>query len=374
LQLKKIPLKIAVTGTRGKSSITRTLASILRNNGLVVLAKTTGTEAMYILPDGNELPVKRLGKTSIIEQKKLVRKAVKLKADCLVTELMSIQPECHYTETHRLLKPDLVILSNLRPDHIHLQGETPEEISECYIHDIYPGSTVVLHEEDITSILRAALQKNKVKILTDKNDLAKNLKISGVAAQQQFTENLDLVCTAAMHLKVDQETIQKGVEKAQLDKGKLEIFTLEQDNKTLFFINSFAANDPVSTYQVIQKVTGMINRDNIHPIGLLSLRSDRGERSHQWLKWFMQNGLSPLQKIYLVGAHKRIIGKKLPDTEIIHSGRPDEIMNHIIHQCPDGSVVFGMGNFHGVGKKMVAYWEKTVNKSYQMKRANIDIE
>ena len=38
-----IPLTIAVTGTRGKTSVTRMLASVLRESGRRVLAKTTGS-------------------------------------------------------------------------------------------------------------------------------------------------------------------------------------------------------------------------------------------------------------------------------------------------------------------------------------------
>jgi UDP-N-acetylmuramoylalanine-D-glutamate ligase len=37
---ENIPLVIAVTGTRGKSTVTRMLASVLRCNGQHVLAKT----------------------------------------------------------------------------------------------------------------------------------------------------------------------------------------------------------------------------------------------------------------------------------------------------------------------------------------------
>ncbi|MBC6948955.1 poly-gamma-glutamate synthase PgsB, partial [candidate division KSB1 bacterium] len=37
-----IPLRISMTGTRGKSSVVRMLASVLREDGKKVIAKTTG--------------------------------------------------------------------------------------------------------------------------------------------------------------------------------------------------------------------------------------------------------------------------------------------------------------------------------------------
>jgi hypothetical protein len=67
--LKKIPLRITVSGTRGKTTVVRSLASILRLAGYQVLAKTTGSEARLILPDGTEEPIKRHGLTTIMEQK-----------------------------------------------------------------------------------------------------------------------------------------------------------------------------------------------------------------------------------------------------------------------------------------------------------------
>ena len=54
--LRKIPIRVHVNGTRGKSSVTRLIAAALREGGTVTCAKTTGTLARFIQPDGRELP------------------------------------------------------------------------------------------------------------------------------------------------------------------------------------------------------------------------------------------------------------------------------------------------------------------------------
>jgi UDP-N-acetylmuramyl tripeptide synthase len=51
---RRIPLRIAVTGTRGKSSVVRLIAAAMREAGLSVLAKTTGSQPILIHPDGEE--------------------------------------------------------------------------------------------------------------------------------------------------------------------------------------------------------------------------------------------------------------------------------------------------------------------------------
>lgn len=357
-RLKRIPVRITVTGTRGKSSIVRTLASVFRNHGKVVLAKTTGTEAKYILPDGQEARVKRFGKTSIIEQKKLVRKASGLNVDFLITEIMSIHPEYHRIETHRLLKPNFTIISNFRPDHTHVTGRTPDDISKVYVNDIFPSSTVLVHDEDVNSILLSEIKRSNSNLVRVKKDVLKEFKISGADSIQQFSENLDLVIEAARHFGINENVLKNGIENTQLDIGRLELFRFTTENKSICFVNSFAANDPASTIQVIQKVSERMNTKDTELVGLLSLRSDRGERSQQWLDRLVQKESFPIHFLYLVGAHKKIFSRKFQESEEIRSKDPAWITNHIISKSTNGSIVFGMGNFHGMGKKLLEFWKE----------------
>src|SRR5260370_12007806 len=90
--LLAIPVRIHVAGTRGKSTTTRLIASGLRAGGLRVVAKTTGSEARLIRPDGGEEDWPRWGPASIREQMRLVAYAARMGADALPVERMAIQP------------------------------------------------------------------------------------------------------------------------------------------------------------------------------------------------------------------------------------------------------------------------------------------
>ena len=74
-RLARIPIRIHVSGTRGKSSVTRLLAAGLNEGGVVAAAKTTGTLARMIFPDQEEIPVYRPLGANIIEQKRVIASA-----------------------------------------------------------------------------------------------------------------------------------------------------------------------------------------------------------------------------------------------------------------------------------------------------------
>ena len=71
--LKKIPIRIHVNGARGKSSVTRLIASGLRAGGITTMAKTTGSAPRIIDESGKDHIIHRLRSASIGEQLKLLK-------------------------------------------------------------------------------------------------------------------------------------------------------------------------------------------------------------------------------------------------------------------------------------------------------------
>ncbi|MGB7296420.1 MAG: poly-gamma-glutamate synthase PgsB, partial [Candidatus Aminicenantales bacterium] len=99
-----------MTGTRGKSTVTRLIAGALKEGGFPVLAKTTGSKPVLILPDGREEEIIRRGLPAILEQKKVLKTAAGVGSWALVTELMSIRPENLAVESRRLFRPHILIV------------------------------------------------------------------------------------------------------------------------------------------------------------------------------------------------------------------------------------------------------------------------
>ncbi len=376
-RLESIPLRVAVTGTRGKSSVVRLLASILRADGRQVVAKTTGSEPRYLLPDGKEVEVPRRGVPSIIEQKKLVKRAAAMGADCVVAEIMSIHPENHRIESHRLLRPQIVVLTNVRLDHTDAMGETEDEIAEVLALGFAPGATVFVPESENRRAFASAVAEMGGALVevsgrveaesarerpgqpaeepTDPADLQTE------AGPAEFSENIDLARAVGRHLGIAEEVIAAGIRDAAADAGAVRVweYRSEQAAKSCYLVNGFAANDPRSTLQVVAQVREALPSCPDRLTGLLALRPDRGDRTVQWIEAIRSGDLDCFDCLYIVGGHARAVKRKLPEVRVLSEDRPEQLMATIMADIGDGGVLFGCGNYVGTGQLLVDHWERT---------------
>ncbi len=360
-RIKSIPLRISVTGTRGKSSVVRLIASILRESGKAVLAKTTGSEASYILPDGNEFEVPRRGIPTILEQKKLLKKATQLHVDCIVAEIMSIHPENHFVESQQLLKPNFVVLTNIRPDHIDAMGKTEEKIASVYCLDFPAETTLFIPAQEVRPAFLKRVEKNNIELIASQQRISSEQRKPdakfNIAA---FSENIDLAVSVARHLGVDDEAISRGIQKAKQDVGELKIWKYESTDlrKTCYLVNAFAANDPQSTLQILSFLKNRLPVGLNNFFGLLNLRADRGDRTIQWIEALNNGSSREFQKIFVMGAHTKAVKRKLKSVSIIEEQRPERMMNTILNEVEGQSVIFGFGNIGGAGRALVEYWNQ----------------
>src|SRR4026208_1958889 len=72
-RLSKLKIRIYVNGIRGKSTVTRLIAGVLREAGIQTLAKTTGSAAMVLLPNGKKIPIKRRSSPTIMKLLNIAR-------------------------------------------------------------------------------------------------------------------------------------------------------------------------------------------------------------------------------------------------------------------------------------------------------------
>ena len=130
--LARVPVRIFVNGTRGKSSVTRLITAVLRGSGTPTVGKTTGTCSRLILPDGKERPVPRDGPPNIAELIRTFRTAHRLGAEAIVFECMAVDPDLQRIAEERIVRPTITVLTNARLDHTDVQGSSVYEIARGF--------------------------------------------------------------------------------------------------------------------------------------------------------------------------------------------------------------------------------------------------
>ncbi len=354
-----IPLVVAVTGTRGKSSVVRVLASVLREAGDTVLAKTTGSQAQFVLPDGTTQDVPRRGIVSILEQKKVLKKAVELRANCLVVEIMSIRPENHFVESQQILKPDIVLVTNVRRDHTEAMGETEIEIASVLRLDV-PSTASVYVPEEFRSLLDPQSSGVKsLRISSVRQGCSDPLRTTLKAWKiTEFAENLDLVASVVRDLGVPDDIASRGIENARHDIGKFRVWTYRIGGKRVFLVNAFAANDPDSTMRIYEKTRQTLAAAPALFTGLLNLRYDRPDRTVQWIEALQENAPSHFKSLYVVGGHAHVVRRKVKTASVLPLSSPDEITNVIAETMEEDGILFGFGNIGGLGRRLVEHWQR----------------
>jgi poly-gamma-glutamate synthase PgsB/CapB len=368
LQLRSIPLRICVTGTRGKSSVTRLIAAVLREAGYRTLAKTTGSRPVLIHADGSEKEIRRHGRPTILEGKKVLKIARDESAEAVVLELMGIAPETIFTESVRMIEPHILVITNVRLDHTAQIGSSKEEIASCFASAIPEDGNVFVLEDEMFPVFRSVAEQRKCCINTVQSEIPRALvEDRGVGIGPfEFSGDIQLALAVAGHLGIGTQKALEAMTKTIPDVGSLKIWKVEKDSSEpgWFFVNAFAANDPESTREIfsVDKVRAIL--EGRRAIGLLNLREDRGDRTLQWLGALERNEFPELDRVVFLGRHAFAARRKLkgiPKDRIKAWPKlsPAEIVQRLFQQEQHGAVLIGMGNMKGAGKAFVDLWEKT---------------
>ncbi|GAG24543.1 unnamed protein product, partial [marine sediment metagenome] len=124
-----------------------------------MLARTTGSKPVIIFPDGEEKEIKRRGSPSILEGKKVLRKGAEHQAQALVLELMSIHPECGYYESVQMFKPHILVITNVRLDHLAQMGTSKEDIARCLASSIPENGTVFVPQGEFFPVFKEVAER-----------------------------------------------------------------------------------------------------------------------------------------------------------------------------------------------------------------------
>ena len=270
----KIPIRIHVNGTRGKSSVVRLIAAGLRNSGMKILAKTTGTVPRIINENGIDINLHRLRSASIGEQIKLMRYFSKQSPDVMVLECMAVNPQYQWISEHRIVRSTLSVITNVRKDHIDEMGITNKDIASSLSNTIPYNSKLITSEDKYYNIFKSVSNKRNTQIIkTDKKDVDPDYIEN--FHYIEHPENISLALKVCEELGVSKNKALKEMLKVEPDPGALLIWNIKNKNQ---FVSAFAANDPDSTFKVWSLIK---NKFNNNICVFLNTRDDRRYRTNQ---------------------------------------------------------------------------------------------
>jgi poly-gamma-glutamate synthase PgsB/CapB len=361
LRLAKIPKRIHVNGTRGKSSVARLIAAGLRST-MTASCKTTGTLPRMIMPDGREYPVFRPAKANVIEQVRIVKTAVECETEALVIECMALRPRLQWLCEDKLVRATHGVITNCRADHLDVMGPGEEDVTWALAGMIPVGQKLFTAERRHLQILQNACDDRGCELIPVTLEEVEAITQADLDPfpYLEHAENVALALKICADLGVDRETALTGMWAAIPDPGAMTAHNMEFFGRRIHFVNGFAANDPESTERIWNMA---IERypDTQKKIAIFNCRADRADRSRQlaqaihawqpadhylltgsgtWLfaRFAVKAGIDPMKLIYAEGQGA------------------DQIFETCVANAGESALIMGMANIGGPGLDIVQYF------------------
>lgn len=366
-RLARLPIRIHVNGTRGKSSVTRLVAAGLRSGGIRACAKTTGTLPRFILPDGTEVPVFRPARANVIEQTRIVKAAVEADAQALVIECMALQPYLQWLMETGFIRATHGVITNARPDHLDVMGPTEEDVARALLGIVPPNGKLFTTERDhLPMFAEACADRGCELIVTDEAEVGAitGADLAGFA-YQEHAENVALALRICEDIGVAREVALRGMWSAVPDPGAMTEHRIEFFGRDIRFVNGFAANDPESTELIWDMALG--RHEGVETrIALFNCRADRADRSrqlgHAYAAW------SPADHVVLMGTGTYLFARSAVDAGVdpsrivaVEDDTVDRLFETLVGLCGESALVMGMGNIGGDGLEVVRHFRNRVH-------------
>ena len=375
--IKSIPIRIHVNGTRGKSSVARLIAAGVRAGGYRTVAKTTGTVARYIDVDGSETPVFRIGFSNIAEQVKIMFKARRAKADAIVIECMALQPLLQSLCELKLVKATHGVLTNARPDHLDVMGPTERDVAKALAATVPVEAKYFTAESIHLDFFEYACKERGTELIAATAQDAEKISDEEINkfVYSEFKINVALALKVTDDLGIPREIALKGMWESTPDPGAMTEYNFNIKNAEINFANAFAANDPVSTKMLWDKLCDKYSGCD-KKVLVVNCRDDREDRSKQIAEAAL--GWQKQDLIILIGTgtevftsfykkYAKSLNKPMTIVIVCEEMTPIQILEKTVESNPAESyILVGVGNIKDIGMELVDFCDISHKKKHNL--------
>ncbi|NLL35954.1 MAG: hypothetical protein GX256_00350 [Fretibacterium sp.] len=268
LNLSLVPIRILVTGTRGKSSLVRLLHAGLCASGLRSYARITGVLPRELSPSGS----RTIHRSAPAHVREMLWWLAQLPedADALVMENSAVAPDLQ-AAAGAWLRPTLLVWTTLRPDHEEAWGAGYEGAARALLSGVPRGVPVVGGPEIGRPELRELLAGLGCPL---------HVQPPLPVGRSYREENLALALRALELSGLPSERLEAARPAMEGLRPDIADFRVEGDGDDLLAV-AFSANDVKSTKRLFEE-TGWSPEETTL---LYHHRSDRAARLRAFLPW-----------------------------------------------------------------------------------------
>ena len=332
-RLRQKKYRVHVNGIRGKSTVTRLLAAVLRESGSATVAKTTGSAACVIDQNGMDVPIQRNGSPTILEQIEII-KQIPNQVESLVIECMAIKPEYQEICERMIVQSNIGVITNIREDHQDVLGETLEEIAANLLTTCPRDGVLITAEQnpDLLPLFKNVTQARNCRLIVVDEDSVTDDEVAAFG-YVAFKENIAIAFELARLIGVDRRTAFDAMVSAAPDPGVFEVVKTRLGGCQLVWADMFAVNDRQSVILGMKRL-GSLCRSKPIRVGILNNRDDREDRALRFAKIASQD--IDFDSLVLMGAYENRV-----EQELVNSGyAKDKIVRLGSHRnIPDSDLI-----------------------------------
>ena len=370
--LAKLPIRVHVNGTRGKTSVARLIAAGLRAGGLRVCSKTTGSFAAIQTPDGTEFPLHRPDLPNIIEQMRVLRRLVQFEPEAVVIECMALQPEYQMLTERHMIRSTHGVITNARPDHLDIMGPSGRDVACALAGSTPQGTRLYTAEKRYIDILRDAAEASQTAFMPLSDAELAQVSERDLAAFRytEHAENVALALKVCGDIGVDRQQALQGMQSLEAEVGATRVLEVRFYQRSLLFVNAFAANDPESTEMLWESVVSKHGRGR-SKIALVNCRLDRPQRSQQLARvaarWTAADHYVLMGSGTLLFAKAAIAHGVLPaDITIVEGNGIQEVFETVLERADRDPLIVGMCNVKDGGTEFTRFFSNRAATELQL--------
>ncbi|NBD95059.1 MAG: poly-gamma-glutamate synthase PgsB [Gammaproteobacteria bacterium] len=367
--LRRLPVRVHVNGTRGKTSVVRLIAAGLRAGGKRVCSKTTGSFAAVTGPDGEDYPLHRPNQPNIIEQMRVMRRLVGFRPDVVVMECMALQPHFQALTERQMVRSTHGVITNARADHLDVMGPGAADVALALAGTVpFEARLFTAEREHLDTFRMAADDRGSELHATTADDVATVTQEEMAAFRYaEHAENVALALDVCGALGVDRQLALAGMQQLAPEVGATRVQSVDFFGRDIVFVNAFAANDPDSTELIWEQVIEHYGDDRFK-LAVVNCRFDRPQRSQQLAE--VAGRWTPADHYVLMGSGTLLFARAAvkaglaPSRMTVAEGLDQhELFETVLEHTEGPALIMGMCNVHGGGAELARQFNNRATRS-----------